>query len=359
MKGWSIRGLWQEATRNVTSTVGRTLVVAVAVCGIVGGLTWVELATTGDLLAFQDEFLARGGSVAIVDAEGLVSASRCDALARRSEVVASGGMTRGGSVEVLSAPRTAFQTAWATPGAFEVWAADPPRGDDWTRSLFVGNVAAEELGIRDGSVILVAGEEPQQVTVIDVEARNSQAARWLISPVAPAGMVDQCWVEYAPADVEAGMAALEVAFADAGDTMAVRRAIRLGEFGRDPVAELADRPQRSAWVIAGLLLALLAWLATWFQRSEIGLYRAVGTPTAALWLLGQIEAFVVMIPAACAGFLWAAAGYVATTDGFPIADQLGIAVRTAAATLLVALIVAPLAWPSLGRGQIAAQLKDR
>lgn len=362
MAGWRLREAAGEAWRSVGAGLWRTITLGVVTAWLVGALVWVEFGTTDDVLGFQRGFERRGGWVGVAtDPQGRIDAARCAALAHRSGVVHAGALGVADTMQTTAAPGTLFQTAAATAGAIRLWAADPPTHGDLVSGLVLGQAAARELGLRPGMHLSVAGDDRIRSigAIVDTEARNPFIARWILDVAAPAGTASQCWVEYSPQNLDIGLQVLEATFADLRPDLEVRRWIRLDEFARDPITELAARPQAQAWIPAGIVITLLVWLTVWVRTAEIGLYRAVGTPTATLWLLGQLETLYVLIPATLTGYLWAAATHAALTDLQPGVDQLLIAARTTASALLLALTLAPLAWLLAGRRSIAAQLKDR
>ena len=357
---WRLRDLVVDAAHNVAGSPARTLLLGVVAAGVVGGLVFTELSFSQDLLDFQAGFDASGGNVVVASNDDGLPAARCDALGGLDGIVAAAALEPGGPVEMNVAPGTLFQTGAFTAGGLRLFTtgAAPTVAavvDRWV----IGQAAAEELGVEPGMWLAVADVSRQVGAVIDTEPRNPQIARWILTVTAPVGTATQCWVEYQPGAVSGRIELVDTVFADTGDNLVVRPWIRLDEFARDPVAELAQRPQRTAWIAAGLLLAALVWLATWFRRADIGLYRAVGTGPAALLVLGAVEAALPLLVGGIAGALWAVAAWAAATGHTPDPDQTLIATRTAASTLLVALAAAPLLWPITARQSIAQQLKDR
>jgi len=361
MTTWRVRDLVIDAVRNVGGSPVRSLLLGVTTAGLIGALVFTELSTTNDLLAFEHRFIDSGGNVVVAYSDDGLDTRRCAAMASMSGILETAAVTPGSPVEVAQAPGTLFSTGTITTGALTLFTLEPPASvtdvfDRWV----IGSAAATELGLSEGMWLTVSGSEPRRVgAVIDTEARNPQIDRWILTVAPAAGIARQCWVEFTPGATTGRNEMVETIFADSSDIL-VTPWIRLDEFSRDPLTELAARPQTNAWLIAGLLLAGISWIGTWFRRSHIGLYRAVGTGPAALLIIGAVEYAIPILLGGLAGTLWAAAAWTATTaSGFPDADQLAIAVRTAASTMLLALVTAPLLWPAAARGSIAQQLKDR
>lgn len=356
---WRIRDLIVDALRNLAGSPSRTLLLGVVAAGLIGALVFIELATTDDLLAFEKRFVDSGGNVVVAHSEEGLPADRCAALAAMPGIKRSGAVAPGPAVEVGQAPGTLFNTGTVTAGAVELFTATPPPPiSDITDRWVVGAAAADELGLTRDSWLAIDNQQRQVGAVIDTATRNPQIGRWILTIGPPTGTAQQCWIEYFPGATTGRIETIDTAFAGTPDAV-VTPWIRLDDFARNPIEELATRPQTNAWILAGLLLAAIAWITTWFRRSHIGLYRAVGTGPAALLILGTVEYGVPILIGAVAGSLWATAIWTATTSGIPHHDQLIIAYRTAASATLLATATAALLWPATAKESIADQLKDR
>lgn len=358
MRAWRLDALTNEACRNLLTSWVRTLVVFVAVSGMVGALTWSELTTTEGILAFHRGFVSSGGNIVVASNPGRISAERCEMLVFRPDVVAAGSLSIGDTVETRGAPNTPFQTASISPGTLRVWGVSEKV--DMSSGIALGSAAADELGRSTGMYISIDRNRPQLVTVIDVERRNPHASRWILLPAPAVGDSDNCWAELEPGAASTGHALLGHIFADSGPELSVRSLIRPGEFGRVPVAELLARPQRNAWIIGGALVTLFLWLTLWLRRSELSLYRALGTSRPALLYLAQVETLIVLLLAGAAGYLWAVSIFSAVTGLSPAPDQYAIAARAAGSTLAVPGIMGPIMAVLIG-GQrtLLNQLKER
>lgn len=360
VKVWRIRTLTGEAVRNLVAAWPRSLVTALVVSGLLGVLTWSELATTTGILAFHRDFITAGANVVVASNQEGIPAGRCAALASRPDVMSAGALTAGDVVDANTSPGTLFQTARITSGVLTVWV---PSADDvevaLSQSIAVGNAAAQELGLEDGMYLGFGGNPPTPVTVIDAERRSPQTARWLLQSMAPLGRADSCWAELEPGAAPVGQTLLEHVFADTGPELAVRPWISLGDFARDPLRELAERPQAAAWFPAGVILTLLVWFGLWFRRSELSLYRILGATRVGLWYHTQTETIIILTVAGAIGCLWAAAAYGAATGNDPTIDQYAIAARTAISTLTVPAIIGPTAALITGsRSRLLNELKE-
>lgn len=360
MRAWRIDTLVVEVVRNVVASWPRTLVTAIVVAGLVGSLTWSELSTSAGILTFHRDFVAAGGNVFVASSERELDAGRCSALAARGDVIASGALVFGDTIELNTAPGTLFQRSWITTGILGVWAPGvQPNPSALIEGAALGHAAASELGISDGMYLGIQGELPTPLVVVNVELRNPQAARWVLQPMAPIGLAGSCWVEMEPGAANAGQTLLEHVFSTSGPDLVVRPWVALGDFARDPVAELARRPERVAWIAGGAILTLLTWLGLWFRRSEISLYRILGATRTGLWFQMQVEVMLVLGAAGTAGYLWASAAFGASTGWDLVPDQYAIAARTAVSTVMIPMVAGPVAAliPG-GRNGLLAQLKE-
>jgi len=360
MNRWRLRGLAVEAIRNVAGGRVRSVLLAVVAAGVVGALVFIELSTTDELLMFQEGFIDSGGNVFIATSEEGLAAEQCGALTSMEGVIGTAGIEAGPALETMIAPGTLFGTAEVTIGALGLFSSGPSvPAADVTDGWVIGQAAASELGISQGMWLGIDGSTSRRVgAVIDTEARNPRIGRWLMAVRPPVGSVTECWVEFAAGVTTGRQETVSAVFSGATDVVVVPW-IRLDEFSRDPIAEFAGRPQASAWIIAGLLIGMMAWLVTRFRRSQIGLYRAVGTGPSALLILGAVELGVPIVSGALIGSLWATAIWATAIAGYPSADQFSVAARTALSTVLLAIAVGPLLWPITARGSIAEQLKDQ
>lgn len=357
MTGWRLRSLAREAFIQARESWPRTIVTVVSAAAICGALAFAELRTATGLLAYHDSFVAAGGTVAVVSSPtGQVSAARCAALVASPAVRAAGALTPTGTISLAASPQTLVQTATVTAGMVALLDRSAPA----SAATVVGDGLAAELGLRAG------GSLPTNDATLTVDAvaataqRAPQLDRTIMRVVPPVGQAAQCWVELRPADHAGGVGTLDAWFdtGAAGSDLDVSALRTTNEFSRDPAAELRDRPQRNAWVIAGIALVVTGWLATWLRRAELGLHMALGGTRASLVVLAQMEALLLLPAGAVVGGLWAAAA-ASVIDGLPSAAALTLSARTAGSATALAVLLLPLGVLLAARHDVAALLKDR
>lgn len=352
--GWRVRNVVGEALANTTSALARSTLLTLAIVSMIGALFWAELMISRDVKAELRRFDAAGGRVAVVDGANGVDASACDQLRWRSGIVAAGGYRVAGQVVASTSPRVTFALWEVTGDVTRVW--DPNRARSIGPGYLVGAAAARELGLRDGSLLQLHGQEPVPVGTVDPSPRNEAAARVVMSPAAPRGRVAQCWVEFEPGRYEAGLAWLAAYFA--ADDSEVRRAVDRGMFGVDPDVILNTRPQRWGWVPIGIVTGALITLAAIFRRPEAALYQAFGVTRTGVLVMHHVEATAIVGASLAIGTTWAAVAY-SLASGVPDIDQLALASRSVLLAAALALVVGPVGATLAGRGAPADLLKER
>lgn len=359
---WRTGALVREAWVGLFANALRSAVILVIAAAVLGVVAALELRDVRRADAFQDDYTLAGGQVAIVVSEDnapTLSMERCAAVAAWPGVVAAGGAGEPSLATFASAPGVLFQQVPVTAGLLRVW--DPASripAASLAGAVVTGTSFASEMGLRPGMHVARAGEEPVTIAaVIDPNRRNPTVSRWVYDVVAPAGGAQQCWVEFTPAAYAGGSAALAAWFATGDQAPIVRPYIRPDEFTRDAAADFAGRPQRYGWVAAGALLALIAWLMTWFRRADFGLYLALGTPRAALLTILIVESWLLIAAACLTAWVYAVAIDVALHNE-PTGEAVLIGLRTAGLAGLVAIGLAPVGL-LLVRGNILSLLKDR
>jgi hypothetical protein len=326
--------------------------------GTTAGLMAWMLGFSHEVLVLEERMRRAGSHVWVVSPVGAsLPAGTCASLEGQPWVIAAGGVQTVDQVRLTTAPVVIFQRAQATSGAVAVWTGKRVATDRVVDSYLLASLVARETGLRPGLWLHVIGGSSASVgLVVEVEERYPVAGRWIIEVIPPHGTATQCWIEVRPSASAVAPALFETWFADAD--VEVRPLRRDDEFTRDPAAELAGRPHRSASLAAGVLVSLAWWVAGWFRRSEYGLYLALGLSRTRVLLLAQFEVLVVGWLGFVSGVLWGAAIHLARA-GPPTAEQVLLGVKTSAAASLFVLAIAPLASVVFARGSVAALLKDR
>lgn len=355
--GWRAKDATAEVVRNATSAPGRVALTGLAAVAVFASIILAELRFTQELLSFQERFETEGGYVAIATANETFPGWRCVKLAQHEDVVSVAALNRNNPARVDGAPGALFQTG-SISGSLSVWDPTKRGNEAETGHLALGHIAAEELGVNAGSILSFKGTVQEIETIINPDHRNPEISRWLLTRDTPDAHFQECWIEFRPGQLEAGMETVAASIAPATRSVDVRPWRRLDEFARNPTTELADRVQRLAWLPAGILIVWLGWLVAWFRRSELGLYRALGTSNITLWYMAQVEAALIFGASFIIGVEVVLVVY-SLQYGLPSIDQLVIAGRNAGSAALLAIALAPLGWLITSRVSLADQIKDR
>lgn len=359
---WRLQATVSEALRNLDI---RTLVPFAVALTIVLAVALAEGALTNQLLVQEQNRVDAGAYVLLVEGAraGDIDAARCEAAVEVHGVVAAGSVAArlhgsAESVAVQKLPGAAFGTVWVTPGILRVWY---PQADMRTfrGGAVVGHEAARELAVGTGMAISIPTiAEPLRIAVVAPDhTRAPQFSRKLAMVRAPLGAADSCWIEFrreafgGASDVVAGW------FKDDGTTR-VRDLRSSSVLGVDAMRAFAERPQRLAWVVGGVILGL-TWLSVWWlKRSELGIYRTLGMSGRHMVVMGLVQALIPSLWAAALGLGVAGIVQDLTAEYF-MGDQLAVMTRSALAALLLGTVIGAVAPIVVSGGSIAQQLKDR
>lgn len=354
MSGWRIGATVSEAVRNVTAAPARLVPLGVAIAMMMAGLTWTELLAVSEARGLAETYAARGGYIAVVDGPRGVSASACEGLTANPHVVSAGGYRGGSQVSAAHAPRIAFQRLEVTSGVLAVW--DPSANVSPVGGIIVGAAAATELGLVQGSWVSRIGAEPATINIVDPSVRNPPVARAFLDIVPPSGRLDQCWAELEPQAMGVFLPSLAAHFAP--DEVEVRRAVSRDEFAFSPSELIERRPQRWAWLLAGLVGIAMMSLAALYRRADTALYRAFGLGRLSELVMHQVESIIIAAGAYVLASAWTVALYGALV-GTPDLEQTLFALRASGLTAALIGLIAPLGAFVAASGSPAVLLKDR
>lgn len=332
----------------------RTLIVTAITGGAFGYLFFVELSTSEEMIAFAREKVERGDNVVIATATDGVEATLCESLSHQAPVVQAGSVAIEDIVNIDSAPGERFQSARVTLGALAVW--DPNVWVSSHGSLVVGSSAAEILGVGVDSRVGYSGTVHSVSAVLSEFQRNARAEGWLLELSHPFGLADECWVEFAAGGNQVGTEVISSRLA--GQTeVRLTPLLRDDQFSRNPATEFERRGQRLYWVIAGLV-GFAAWTAFLIpRRSELGLYRSLGTGISGAWTIVASEIWTITTASLALGLSWAPALWLMTRD-VPEQSALAVAARSTLLAYLAVIMLSPLATIPTSLGSVANQIKD-
>jgi hypothetical protein len=354
---WRTRELAREAAAGLRSAPLRTGMLLGLALLVAAATTAAELGRADQVAEAEALRRQRGAYVVVVrgrDPDLPVPAPACAALATEPWVRAAGASRVAGPVQLTQRPGAGVQVVEVTAAVPAVWSGEPVRTT--AAGWLVPAPLAATLGVVPGSLLAAAGLDPEPVAATFAPRRHPDAERWLVRVVPPAGAFDECWLDVHPPSLGGALDAIAVAFP--GDRYQRSPLLRVERgVSVDPRHDFITRPERHLWLPAGAVLAVLWWLATWSRRSELALYRAVGTSRWAVIALLQIE----VVPLALAMAIGIATGSAAhlVLGGEITWSAMAVAARTVAAGAAVVWLLAPVAGVLVTRRSIAALLKDR
>lgn len=344
-----------EGRANVTSAPMRSLVLALVVAVVTGGVIALSLSDVAGIAGrYRDQI--RGGRFVLVARSAATTgldASRCDALNGLGGVRSAGAVLGARSIYPAAAPARPYELLTVTPGLVRTWF--PQDVEPVVAGWVAGPEAARELGLTDRSTVAVFDSPqikpkgaPRPVTVERILApspRRDEADRDLFQVSPPTGRAPTCYVDVDPASLEAVDQALTAWFASA-DRVGVTGLLEDRARGRTPEAELDARTSAPAWAAGTAIVTVLTVLLWYGRRDELALYRLLGASRRTVATLLAVEAVATVLVPAVVGIAFA---LVLRVDALTVlADpelahtRVGSLVQLDAASLLLGLIPLPL-----------------
>jgi hypothetical protein len=301
-----------EVARNLRSSVVRTailMILATVTGAAICGATRFDLERIAEQQRHQIE--AGSTSFQIVGPGGArVDARRCAAASAIDGVIAAGGIWRTEAVSLPLQPSDSFQLVSATPGF--IAAAWPTLGSASKSSVVLGPKYAD-YGARPGSTLTFASDSTTSGR-LHVDAVASIPAtigldRSIVVTAPAEGRLDSCLVRSQPNQYSNVGAALRGWF---GDGTSVQEVLLRSDLNADPQRLLEQRPSGYGWLVAGLMLLIVASGAWVSRRSEFALYRLLGFRESSLVLMLVAETTALLLIPAQLGAVAAIGG--APTD---------------------------------------------
>ncbi|MFO7549457.1 MAG: hypothetical protein R6X29_11410 [Acidimicrobiia bacterium] len=304
------------------------------------------------------ELRSAGRYVYVARAEGSMSsidATRCVALGHNPAALTAGGYKLDGPVAIAKAPGELFEARMTIGGMLTLLAPhnSPSPGD-----VYVAQAAASRIGLADGGMVLLGhGLGRARVSVVDMSARIPDPGPWMWIPTAPVEKLHECWVEVIPAADRVAQQWITAWLSRGEGTVIVARLLGEDRLRTDPVAAFHGRPTRYAWAAAGSVVGIMIWLITWFRRSEMALYRTVGSSRGQTTLLYVIPSMVLVGVGVLLGALYGV--HLHGLKSAVTASALTAATRQAVMTLNTALLVTLLGALVTVAGNIAGYIRQR
>lgn len=363
---WSPIVVVREVWLTLVANGWRTLLVLVAATGLIYVVATTESLQAQDALDTDAAQIASGKYTYRVtavprddaDTTAGLAAARCASLAYRNHVVAVGGFTMGDSVTIARAPGLRSELVTVVGRMTALWDPSLQNSPERSTPLWVSETVARQIGLVPGSALVVGNRTFNGLELFNPEARFPQASAWIAEAIPPHGRVSECWVEFSPGTDESGPNALRAWFADGSQGVAVTPVLVGSEFSRTPAADFMQRPNRYAWLPAGIALGLVLSVAGWFKRAEIALYRTLGSGRLQTSALFTAQGGIIYFGSWALATALVAAQTVDSLSDFG-ADTFVLGARAGFLTAAVAVALQSPVFTLLAGGATAYQIKDR
>jgi hypothetical protein len=355
---WRPSVVAREIGANLLAERWRAAILVVITAGAAFLVVATELEQVRTVLVADAELRDAGRYVYVARAEGTtasISPTRCLALGHNKAMVAAGGYTHGGPVTIVKAPGELFEARMIVGDMPTLLSpVHPPSPGD----LYISQVAATRAGLADGGQTLF-GDVPGVATlsVLDTSARIPDPGPWMWIRTSPHNNLDECWAEVIPESDAVAQQWLTAWLSQGDGTVIVTRFLGEDRLRRDPIAAFHERPNRYAWAATGVMVGTMFWLITWFRRSEVALYRTVGSSRSQTALIFALPSTLLIGAGAFIGALYGL--YLAGLESPVTSSAILTAARQALLTLATALLVNILGTLLTVAGSVASYIRQR
>lgn len=284
---WRPIELVEETWRRLTRVhLGLAFMIGLLATGIL----LVNVQELSTALVIVDENKLRGENIfviAVPDEESLDSTT-CESLSRQDWVETSGSVF-GENVAADATWEPAgvrLSVIELSQGALGSWWPDAPNSG----GVFVGNDLSGTLGISPKAKIASSGELTtiNDSLPLSVTPKNLQAS--IVRVVPAVGAAQECWFRVTPLGQGSAGSLAQVRFPN--NTMLTAAYARGNDLAGDPEDQLFTSQGLTLWVGAvGVALIFIAFVGL-SRRSEVGIYRALGTRWSEVWFMAVLQIFV-------------------------------------------------------------------
>ncbi len=289
---WRADCLAHEGARNVLRGGFRTLLVLGSI--VIGvSVTVIAVGSQVDGFMVDEASLAGEGGFVLRALPGSnspdgIDSARCENLRSQDGVVAAGSVVTSDFIELASFPGTRIRKVDVSPGLSGVFHLGIDPG---AMGVFVDSSLREEFGLGVGSVPGVVdapgGEESFPVVGVLTSTQGvEELRRALVAVVPPEGPGEACFVLARPDRYEALRDADLVALLPVDNSIALVSEVVPRGSGFSIGDRYRSRRTRHLWIVFGMMIVAVSELVRRTRRSELALYRSVGTsPVELTWLL--------------------------------------------------------------------------
>lgn len=303
---WPSALAFAEGAENARSGRWASVVVALAVAGVLGAAALSNVLDVGRLVRAEAEWAAAGAFVLVAEpgrAEGgTIDAPRCDRLSALEGVDGAFAVSGvRGALGLAAEPGIRATQIIVSPGIFDFLDLAPVAGH--------GALATDEvlipLGLGDGDEVVLV-EDPSEYRGVTVGTRRVDSAvlgrdldgAWIVADPTERDAT-QCYVRSDAGHVEAVAGYLPLALgSEASGPVVVRPRLQESAHGLGFAGSYATRELGTAWLGAAVVLGGMVALVRWTRRARLAVYVTYGVHRRALVVLQLSEWLVLSVPAA-------------------------------------------------------------
>jgi hypothetical protein len=355
MSGWNGEALIREAFRNITAQPGRSVILFIIALGGLLSVSVSELYTARGVERTAQSLIAQGYTTVKVSAEpNGVPARDCVRLQGQEGILAAGGIGTVSTVFAGSSPGLGF---WEAPSTGNVIGS--LTGNMATRTagpgLLLSTYLANQLGVRVGSNLDIDGRVQRVSGIFPFGQREGLLGRIALIPSAPAGVLQACYVQFAPGGYTAGLTALTGAFGSLAN-ITIEGLIGRGPGETSPAMSWNGRSSRFAWLAAGIVLGAVGLLIARSRYYELSVYVLTGSWRSEIAAMYLCEIALILGFAALTGVAWTSFLAALLHAGW---DPFHAALVGLARTMLLVSAITPLGIVPLFRRDLARLLRER
>lgn len=355
---FSLRTLFSEGWANLRSEGWRLPAFLLVLGSVAFGSVALDLDVADQTVGLSRELKAAGDTVWTATQAGdlAIDTDACLGLGESSSVARVAGSTAGETSSLRKAADHQF--------VINRYVGDLPTllADNTSVhaiNAFTADSLARQLGIAGGTTVeLRDGRTLANVHTLDISERLPDAGSqiWVREPSPPS--VTTCWIEFTqrtPEQPDVLHSALDVP----ESPVLIQPLLGEERFRPDPLVTFQTRPTRYAWLVGGVVSAILISIPSFFRRHWVALYLSVGASRSQVFLILMAAAIPLILASALIGAAAALLWFHEIPSVLPIEDALRLALRQSALQTSTTFVGVSVSMSALAAGDPSSQLRRR
>lgn len=355
---FSIPTVLGEGWANLRAEGWRLLAAVLVLGSLAFGSVVLELDAADQTVSLSRDLDTAGDTVWTATQAGdrAIDADACLGLGASSSVTRVAGSTTGEASSLRKASDRQFIINHYL-GELPTLLTDNP--SHRPINAFTSSSLAQQLGIAAGTTVqLEDGRTLTNLQTLDISERLPDAGSqiWVREP--SSASVTTCWVEFTqrtPEQPNVLHSALDVP----ASPVLVQPLFGEERFRPNPLATFQTRPTRYAWLIGGVVTAIIVSIPSFFRRHWIALYLSVGASRSQTFLIIMTTAIPIVLATTISGTAAALLWLHEIPSVLRIEDALRLALRQSALQTSATLAVASVFMAALVAGDPSSQLRRR